>query len=123
MTKPVRIIRSLIIVDLGVSVAFAAFSPSWPLSVRPLLAALIAAACAVSLPGLAAGSARTYRRMRIFSLAGMAGGTWVLASGLYPPALWPLEITQTIAAVAVFAALHSRAVRAEFGPVECAPAA
>jgi hypothetical protein len=119
MTKPVRILRSLIIVNLGVSVAFAAASPSWPLSVRPLLAAIVAAACAFSLRGVATGSARAYHWIRIFSIAGMVSGTGVLVSGLYPAWIWPLEIAQAITSVAVFAVIHSRAVRAEFSDAPC----
>jgi hypothetical protein len=141
MAKPVRNLITLIIVNLGVAVTFAAlslafFGPllAWreahepgqgrihlvaELLTRPLQTAVIAVLYIFVLRSLARGSSRAYRRVRIFSIVGAFSVGWVLVSGQYPVWLWPVEILQTLTAVALMVVANSRAVRAEFSEAPC----
>jgi Na+-driven multidrug efflux pump len=145
MTKPVRTLVTTIVVNLGVALTFAALTLAFAgplldyraarepgqarihlmaeLLSRPLQTAIIAVLCLFTLRAVARGSARAYGRIRIFSFLGLIGGGWVLISGQYPAWLWPVEILQTLTAVALMVIANSRAVRAEFSSASCAPRA
>ncbi|GLW34208.1 hypothetical protein [Actinoplanes regularis] len=141
-----RAVVTLLIVNLGVSVIFALITLvlhgtilayqyehhpdadpaalSRTLWTRPIPVLLVAVLYARLFRQLLAGDPRALRRVRIVSVMGLAGVTWLLLSAEYPAWLRIVEGVQLLLLAALAITVNLRVVRSEFNaptPVDIRP--